>query len=97
MDADKDKGGIAMVLVQLLMKFLEYQTRVLQRRCRCVLSILPAGFWHLLNECTLSAPCWAFPWIIYQKCMRVLGRHALSVHSPVPPPFPRLDGKQVPE
>lgn len=56
----------------------------------------PAGFWHLLNECMLSLLCWVFPWISYKKCMRVLGRYTLSVHSPGPPPAPCRQ-KQVPE
>lgn len=76
----------------VLRKSLEYQTHVLQRRCRCLLSILPAGFWHLLNECMLPGLRWAFPLFIYKTCMRVSGHPTLSVHSPGPPPsLPRRE------
>lgn len=84
------------MFVQQLLKSLEYQTHVLPAMLSMRYIDSPAGFWHLLNECMLSLPCWVFPWVSYKKCMCVLGRHTLSVHSPGPPPAPCRQ-KQVPE
>lgn len=71
------------------MKSLKYQTHVLQRCRRCIISIPLQAF----GTCWINARChFSFGYFpgsfIFNKCMRVLGLHTLSVRSPGPPPAP---------